>query len=135
MPDILGMLTHERDKLNRAIEALSVEIGSTLGRIARQGKRTMSAASRARMAAGQRARWAKLKLETEVVKPVKKFTMSPAARAKIGAAMKARWAKAKREAAQMEASAMPKKRTMSPAARAKIAKAQRARWAKMRVGK
>ena len=64
----------------------------------------------------------KRKRKSDVAKPVKKFTMSPAARAKIAKAQKARWAKAKREAAQMEASAMPKKRTMSPAARAKIAK-------------
>jgi hypothetical protein len=61
--------------------------------MARLEKRTISAAARARMAAAQKARWAKSKLKTDVVKPVKKFTMSPAARAKIAKAQKARWAK------------------------------------------
>jgi hypothetical protein len=97
MPDILEMLTAERDKLNRAIEALGGEIGGTLGRIARLGRivreetrKTISAEARARMAAGQKARWAKQK---GTPKPAKKHTMSPAARAAISKAMKARWAK------------------------------------------
>jgi hypothetical protein len=43
MPDILAILTAERDKLNRAIEALGGEIGDMLGRIVREETpRTMS---------------------------------------------------------------------------------------------
>jgi hypothetical protein len=106
MPDILAMLTEERDKLNRAIEALSVGIGTTLGRMARlnrvatQGKRkTMSAAAKARISAAQKARWAKVKGPAARKKipasPGKKFTMSPEARARISAGMKARWARIK----------------------------------------
>jgi hypothetical protein len=94
MPDILEMLTQERDKLNRAIEALSVGIGTALGRMVRLEKRTMSAAARARISAAQKARWAKAKGATKPAK--KKFTMSPAARAKISAGMKARWAAKKK---------------------------------------
>jgi hypothetical protein len=59
----------------------------------------MSAAGRARVAAAQKARWAKIKAAKTAVKPTKpakkKFTMSAEAKAKISAAAKARWAKIK----------------------------------------
>jgi hypothetical protein len=65
-------------------------------------KRVMSAAGRARIAAAQRARWAKQKGPaehkngSEKVKAKKaKRTMSPEGRAKIAAAQKRRWAKQK----------------------------------------
>ncbi len=56
----------------------------------------MSAAGKARIAAAQKLRWAKVKAakaKSVVAKPAKKkFTMSAAAKAKISAAAKARWA-------------------------------------------
>ena len=68
----------------------------------------MSAAGKARIAAAQKVRWAKIKAAKPAVKAVpaakpvavakpakKKFTMSAAAKAKISAAAKARWAKIK----------------------------------------
>jgi hypothetical protein len=95
MPDILAMLTSERDKLNRAIEALGGEIGHAIIRITRNTKRrTMAVEARAKIAAGQRARWAKARVES-TEKAVKKFTMSAAAKAKIAAAQRARWARIK----------------------------------------
>jgi hypothetical protein len=66
----------------------------------RKGKR--SAATRAKMAAAQKARWAKkLGKAAPAVAPAakapkKKRTMSPEARAKIAAAQRARWAKQKK---------------------------------------
>lgn len=57
-------------------------------------KRTMSVAGRERIAAAQRARWAKQKAGTQPAKP--KRTMSAAAQRKIGAAQRARWANVKR---------------------------------------
>jgi hypothetical protein len=56
---VLDELRQERDKLDRAIAALS-------GITGKRGsnphvKRTLSAAARARIAAAQRARWAKFK--------------------------------------------------------------------------
>ena len=74
-----------------------------------KGRRTMSAAGRARVAAAQRARWAKTRAAsapaqfatkatgtTKAAKaPRKKRTMSPEARARIAAAQRARWAKQK----------------------------------------
>ena len=65
-------------------------------------KRGMSAAGRARIAAAQRARWAKQKgsaedksVKSKAKKEVKKAkrVLSPEARAKIAAAQKKRWAK------------------------------------------
>lgn len=60
-------------------------------------KRKMSAGARARIAAAQKARWAKLKGAKSLVAPAQKpkRRMSAAARAKISAAAKARWAKVK----------------------------------------
>ena len=59
-------------------------------------RRTMSAAARTRIAAGARARWAKVKGKKSA-KPAKKASrkISAAGRARIAAAAKARWKKAK----------------------------------------
>ena len=69
---------------------------------AKTGKRTMSPAARARIAAAARARWAKVKAGKPAAAaasaPVSKKRdgrRSPAVRAKLAAAAKARWAKAK----------------------------------------
>ena len=63
------------------------------------GRRGMSAAARAKIAAAQRARWARVKggngKATPKAAKAGKRTMSPAARAKIAAAARARWAKIK----------------------------------------
>jgi hypothetical protein len=103
IPDMISNLSAQQ--LRRAasikdqIDGLQTELdrllGSSNGKIAPTGKRTMSASARARIAAAQKARWAKVKGKTE--KPAKsaKRKMSAAGRAKIAAAAKARWAKAK----------------------------------------
>ena len=84
--------------IKEQIDSLQSELGRLLGSSisSASGKRTMSAAARAKIAATQKARWAKLNGK-KAGKPVKsgKRTMSAAARAKIAAAAKARWAKAK----------------------------------------
>jgi hypothetical protein len=56
---VLAQLKAERDKLDRAIAALSGVGGGKGG--SRTGKRTLSAAARKRIADAQRARWAKFK--------------------------------------------------------------------------
>jgi hypothetical protein len=94
--------------LKDKIEALTKELGSILEgsiSITVKGpkKSKMSAAGRAKIAAAQKARWAKIKKTKPAAKsakpvakaPVKKRTMSAAAKAKISAAAKARWAKVK----------------------------------------
>jgi hypothetical protein len=55
---IVAQLKQERAKLDKAIEALSSVAGKSGGR---RGTHRLSAAARARIAAAQRARWAKFK--------------------------------------------------------------------------
>jgi hypothetical protein len=87
--------------LKEKIEALNKELASILGAStpapAKAPKKGgMSAAGRARVAAAQKARWAKIKAAKPAAKaPAKKRTMSAAAKAKLSAAAKARWAKIK----------------------------------------
>ena len=106
--------------LKEKISALENELGQLLGSSnqpaavqpaavqpaaapAPKKKGVMSAAGRARIAAAQKARWAKVKGAQPAAKTVtavqaappakKKFTMSAAGKARIVAAQKARWAK------------------------------------------
>ena len=57
---VLEQLRQERAKLDKAIEALSGVAGNHSGKPAR-AKRILSPAARRRIAAAQRARWAKFK--------------------------------------------------------------------------
>jgi hypothetical protein len=56
---VLAQLKAERAKLDKAIEALGSITGKSGG--SGHGKRKLSADARARIAAAQRARWAKFK--------------------------------------------------------------------------
>ena len=91
---ILVELREERDRIDRAIAAIEGLISTgrrTVGRPPRtmRKRRTFPAATRARMAAAQRARWAKARPTA----PRRARHMSKAARRKIAAAQRARWAK------------------------------------------
>jgi hypothetical protein len=91
--------------IKEQMESLEKELASVLDAapavptgpaVAPRKKRTMSAAGRARIAAAQKARGAKLKkTTTPAVKPApnKKRKLSPEGRTRIIAATKARWAK------------------------------------------
>ena len=83
-------LKQQIEKLSAKLETLAGGSSAAVGKPAKK-KWTMSAAARAKIAAAQRARWAKTKGAAKPAK--KKRTMSPAARAKIAAAARARWAK------------------------------------------
>ena len=82
-------------KIGQRIEALQSKMKQILGgdlfTPQTGGRKKMSAAARKKIAAAQKARWAKLS-----GKPAKrKRTMSAAARAKIALAAKRRWKEAK----------------------------------------
>jgi hypothetical protein len=154
---------HPLDKLEKAlhirkqIAALENELRSMFGgdgaesapavSSKRGGRRTMSATARAKIAAAQRARWAKSKGATTApatlkTKKKRKRSMSPEAKAKIAAAQKERWArvkgaKAPTAAAKTEAAASKakKKRNISPEGRAKMVEAGKRRWAKKKATK
>jgi hypothetical protein len=80
--------------------AIPSSVGSTGGK----AKRIMSPEARAKIAAAQRARWAKQEksgesvVRTEMIAlPKKKGGLTAEGRARLAAAMKARWASAKRK--------------------------------------
>ena len=114
--DIQGIVTQLRQEVSRIEQAIAalVGLGSQPARRGRPPKaspgvatgrkrRTMSASARAKMAAAQRARWAKQKGKAAPKKTAQKKTagrkpMSPAMRRKLSALMKARWASRKKGA-------------------------------------
>jgi len=90
---VLKELQSERDRLDQAINALRplVSMNGQPKRGTEGTSRTLSAAARRRIAAAQRARWARVKAGNSK-KPVARV-LSAAARRKIAAAQRARWAK------------------------------------------
>ena len=101
-------LTNEKAKLEARLSDINRVLGGEVSVVAaapvatRGGKRTFSAATKAKMAAAQKARWAAKKGTADATKavatastpaPKKKRKMSAAGKANIRAAVKARWAK------------------------------------------
>lgn len=97
LSSVINQLHQERNRLSAQLQHVTNAI-SALNGVSnnRTGGRTVSAAGRARIAAAQRARWAKQRGQ-KVVSIATKRTMSPVARKRIAAAQKARWAKWRRE--------------------------------------
>jgi hypothetical protein len=95
---IVNQLNQERDRLHQQLSGLNAALEAFAG-VYRGGikpRRKLSAKGRARIAAAQKARWAKVKGQQKVVPITKpKRTMSASARRKIAAAQRARWAKVK----------------------------------------
>jgi hypothetical protein len=95
---VIRVLQQEQNRLTREIKAISAALtafGAAYGK-GKQSSGRVSAAGRARIAAAQRARWAKLKgksARSNVTTMPRKRTLSAAARRKIAAAQRARWAK------------------------------------------
>src|ERR1700730_17691213 len=99
---VVQQLRKERDQAARVVERLDAALTALNGGMygKRKGnRRHLSAAARERIAAAQRARWAKVRRnggQTHHVGSMpKRKTMSAAARRKIAAAQKVRWAKVK----------------------------------------
>jgi len=95
--DIILLLKAERDKAAQHVNALDTAIRALSGlnsKGAKRGRRTMSAAARAKIGAAQRARWAKVKGQQKVVSIApKRRRMSAAGLANIRKATKVRWRK------------------------------------------
>ena len=94
---VVQQLRKERDQAARTVEQLDAALAALDGGTGT--RRKISAVGRARIAAAQRARWAKVRRndghKQNVVSMPKKKTMSAAARRKIAAAQRARWAQVK----------------------------------------
>ena len=103
MIDYRNLTTAQLERIiaiKQQIEDLQSQLDSIAGGGGRgpgrpKGKRRMSAAGRRAIAAGAKARWAKIKDVTHTAKPTKRKKWSAAARARSSAAAKARWKKAK----------------------------------------
>ena len=98
--DIIALLKAERDKAAQQVDALDTAIRALSGMNstgAKRGRRTMSAAARARIAASQKARWARTRSQKVVPIAPKRRRISAAGLANIRAAQRARWAKIRRQ--------------------------------------
>ena len=99
---IVEQLRNERDRVQQQLSGLNAALKAFAGvyedNSGTKPRRKISAQGRARIAAAQRARWAKVQGQkvVSITKPGKR-TMSAASRRKIAAAQRARWAKVKRE--------------------------------------
>jgi uncharacterized phosphosugar-binding protein len=93
LTSVLRQLEQERNRLSSRLEQLNSAVSAlTAASGTRRG--TISSAGRARIAAAQRARWAKAKGQKVVsIVSRKRRKMSATAIARIRAAQKARWAK------------------------------------------
>jgi hypothetical protein len=97
MQSVINELQKERKRLEDELHRVAAAL-TAFGNVYMHGSRptrktrTISAAGRTRIAAAQRARWAKIKGQ-KVVSISSRKAMSPAGRRRIVAAQKARWAK------------------------------------------
>ncbi len=95
MTGLVRLLQKEKNRLTKELHGITAALaafGKTYSN--GTGSRRLSAAARAKIAAAQRARWAKFRANTGKTAKAKR-TLSAAARRKIAAAQKARWAKVK----------------------------------------
>ena len=99
---VLKELQRERDRLEQAIKALQPLFSMNGQRptrtVRKGGRRVLSTAARRRIAAAQRARWARVKAGKSEANSSKTRSrvVSIAARRKMAAAQRARWAKVRR---------------------------------------
>jgi len=94
LTSVLNQLQQERRRLASQLQSLNNAISALSGTANNRTGRRMSAAGRARIAAAQRARWAKAKGGKVVsIRGRKRRKLSVAALANIRAAQRARWSK------------------------------------------
>src|SRR5207249_10319179 len=94
--DIIAQLKIERDKAAQQVNALDMAIEALSGTATirgSRGRRTMSAAARARISASQKARWARTRGKVVSIAKRPKRHISAAGLARIRAATRARWAR------------------------------------------
>jgi hypothetical protein len=97
--DTSAKALQEAISIRRKIDALEKRLTSIIGvgaapagPVARGGRRRMSAATRAKLAAAARARWARRKAGMKTTPAKKKGGITAAGRKRLSQLMKARWA-------------------------------------------
>ena len=97
---VVRLLKKEQGRLTRELRSVGAALAA-FGKsyVKGTGSRKLSKSARARIAAAQKARWAKVRAtagKSGKVVPIRgKRTLSAAARRKIAAAQRARWARVK----------------------------------------
>jgi Spy/CpxP family protein refolding chaperone len=135
--DISVKALEEAVSIRRQIDSLEKRLSTILsGAPARPaiavGPRHVSAATRAKLAAATRARWARIKAGKKKAAPKKKKGgLTPAGRRKLSQLMKARWA-ARRKAAGTRTTSTRKRGALTPAGRKRLSELMKARWATRR---
>ena len=126
--------------IRRQIDTLEKRLSSILGsrrgpgpRLIRptQAGRYFSPATRAKLSAAAKTRWARLKTPTKPAPVKKKGELTPAGRKRLSQLMKARWA-ARRKAAGTKIAPARKKSGLTPAGRKRLSQLMKARWAARR---
>jgi hypothetical protein len=128
-PDAPSLI--EALSIRRQIDTLEKRLSAILrgsAATARVGRHSMPAATRAKLAAAARARWARLRGAAPVRK---KGKLTPVGRRRLSQLMKARWA-ARRKAAGTKTAPAPKKGGLTPAGRRRLSQLMKARWAARR---
>jgi len=97
---VIRLLKKEEEQLKRELTGITAALAAFGKTYVKRGNtRRISAAGRTRIAAAQRARWARVRAsagKSVKVVPIKRNRiLSSAARRKIAAAQRARWAKVK----------------------------------------
>jgi len=134
--DISVKTLQEAISIRRQIENLEKRLSSLLAGApakptAATGGRYFSPATRAKLAAAARARWARKRGATTPAPRKRKGQLTPAGRRKLSQLMKARWA-ARRKAGGAKKAPAKKKGTLTAAGRKKLSELMKARWAARR---
>ncbi len=93
--------------------------------------RSLSPATRAKLSAAARARWARTRGTARAAPAKRKSQLTQAGRRKLSQLMKARWA-ARRQTGGKQKAPGWKKGTLNPAGRKRLSEAMKARWASKR---
>jgi hypothetical protein len=94
-------------------------------------RRYFSPATRAKLSAAAKARWAKTRGAGGAAPAKRKGQLTPAGRRKLSQLMKARWA-ARRKAGGTQKASSRKKGTLTAAGRKRLSELMKARWAARR---
>jgi hypothetical protein len=127
----------EAISIRQQIDNLQRRLSSILrGTLQRQAGPTaagryFSPATRAKLAAAARARWATRRGTGGAAPSKRKGQLTPAGRRKLSQLMKARWA-ARRKAGGTQKASARKKGALTPAGRKRLSELMKARWAARR---
>jgi hypothetical protein len=122
-------IRHQIDNLQRRLSSLLRGGPRPAGPAA--SRRYFSPATRAKLSAAARARWARTKGAGGAAPAKRKGQLTPAGRRKLSQLMKARWA-ARRKAGGMQKASARKKGTLTAAGRKRLSDLMKARWAARR---